>query len=1111
MNNKPIPLKWLKATLLAFSFMLSALSSTAQTRVTGPLTDTSTTGQYFNYNNGSVVLKPGFKAAPTTGQSFKAYITRSEAIPITLNLTHSLNFILTSLPRVSGITDTSQLHNRTTAELMQSVQYIDGLGRPLQTVQVEGSPNGNDVVQPFAYDIYGRVAAKYLPYVPTTGNDGSYRTSAISAQASFYSAPPTGILANSYPFDSVRFERSPLDRAVEQGAPGAAWQLNGSGIAGSGHTVKMDYGVNPASEEPLWLVTSGGASWGSTYYSAGTLYADTIADENGHKTITYTDMLKHVVCKRVQNGSAYLVTCYVYDDLGNLAYVIPPIPSGTTYPTSFSEADAVFNNFIYGYHYDGRKRLTRKKIPGKGWEYMVYNAIDQLVATQDSIQKTNNQWVFTKYDGQGRVVETGIWNNGGTAISQASLQSSVNGFTTLWETAQNSGNGYTVNAWPTSNITATLTLNYYDGYSLIPSLPSGYSGPSGSSVMTRGLLTASLTNILGTSDMLWAVHYYDDLGRVIESYNQHYFGGRLSAYNFDAITTTYDFTNAPTTTTRQHFNTTTTGSTPLLTVTNQYIYDHMGRKLKTWETINNGSGATGTRTLLSQTDYNEVGQVLNKHIHSTDSANYLQNIAYAYNEQGWLRTSTSPLFSLDLRYNAPDVGTANYNGNIAEMHYAGQHSSKVFDYTYDALNRLKLASAGSGNALNEAIAYDNLGNIDTLTRGTLSPLVYAYTGNHLTGVSGYTSRSYSYDGNGNATTDGDTSSPKTIYYNMLNLPQSLTRSGSTIATYTYDAAGAKLRTTSTADSTWDYANGIVYRNGALEYVQTEEGRAVYNSTNYLYQYDLKDHLGNNRIAFDKDGAGNARELQEDEYYAFGLRQNLFGNNNGNRYLYNGKEIQVDLNNQYDYGARLYDPVIARWGTIDPNAENYENTSSYAYVLNNPMNLGDIDGRDTVHYLRTVYINDTKPEPKTEPIKVEPLKQIKPIPRFVLPPPPAFLMPLATFVFVLLPANYDDHEEADNLKRMAAMRSGQVGSYTIKFQNGKKYHGKGPYSRALESAKRLAKLHETNYVAIDWTPAGNDAQAFRDEAKRLEEDGGKNNPNNYNEIDSPGSHKYKQDQ
>jgi RHS repeat-associated protein len=44
----------------------------------------------------------------------------------------------------------------------------------------------------------------------------------------------------------------------------------------------------------------------------------------------------------------------------------------------------------------------------------------------------------------------------------------------------------------------------------------------------------------------------------------------------------------------------------------------------------------------------------------------------------------------------------------------------------------------------------------------------------------------------------------------------------------------------------------------------------------------------------------------------------------NRYLYNGKEHIPDLDlNLYDYGARMYDPVIWRWTSPDPMASERE--------------------------------------------------------------------------------------------------------------------------------------------------------------------------------------------
>jgi RHS repeat-associated protein len=49
--------------------------------------------------------------------------------------------------------------------------------------------------------------------------------------------------------------------------------------------------------------------------------------------------------------------------------------------------------------------------------------------------------------------------------------------------------------------------------------------------------------------------------------------------------------------------------------------------------------------------------------------------------------------------------------------------------------------------------------------------------------------------------------------------------------------------------------------------------------------------------------------------------------------------------QYDYGARFYDPVIARWGVIDPMGEKFSMHSPYAYVGNNPMKMIDPNGKE----------------------------------------------------------------------------------------------------------------------------------------------------------------------
>ncbi|WP_317130529.1 RHS repeat-associated core domain-containing protein [Pedobacter polaris] len=87
--------------------------------------------------------------------------------------------------------------------------------------------------------------------------------------------------------------------------------------------------------------------------------------------------------------------------------------------------------------------------------------------------------------------------------------------------------------------------------------------------------------------------------------------------------------------------------------------------------------------------------------------------------------------------------------------------------------------------------------------------------------------------------------------------------------------------------------------------------------------------------------GAVRKLQEDNYYAFGLRHSATAGTNN--YLYNGKELQDELG-QYDYGARFYDPVIGRWNSVDPLAEHSQSLNPYHFCSNNPMNRIDPDGK-----------------------------------------------------------------------------------------------------------------------------------------------------------------------
>lgn len=316
----------------------------------------------------------------------------------------------------------------------------------------------------------------------------------------------------------------------------------------------------------------------------------------------------------------------------------------------------------------------------------------------------------------------------------------------------------------------------------------------------------------------------------------------------------------------------------------------------------------------------------------------------------------SSKFSLKLKYE--DGTLPQWNGNISRQEFTGGS----YDYSYDRLNRITdgIAAAADGRS-EKSISYDLNGNILALQRYSSASnlednLTYQYTRNRLTGVTDASTStgtqfqrqgttSYRYDLNGDMTARTNTANTQNnlsaISYNALNLPQSM-KAGTTDITYVYDATGRKLRKVSGTVAT-DYIGGIQYTGSTLDFIQNEVGRSIPNGTAYKYEYNLSDHLGNVRYSFDVSANGIVWLTQKDDYYPFGMRIAKQVSSLENKYLYNGKEIQQE-SNLYDYGARFYDPVIARWNSVDPLAELGRRWSPYNYTFDNPIKFTDPDGR-----------------------------------------------------------------------------------------------------------------------------------------------------------------------
>ncbi|MDR6546535.1 RHS repeat-associated protein [Chryseobacterium rhizosphaerae] len=897
-------------------------------------------------------------------------------------------------------------YNGTTpTKTSETVQYFDGLGRPKQVVNVKASPLGRDVVTHIEYDGFGRQVKDYLP-VPQGGTlNGAIVPNPLA------NATQPGIYGQEKIYAEKILENSPLDRIQQQIQVGNDW---------SNKPVKFEYDANIWEDYVRKYETS--TTWveGRTqtsiqllqYFQASQLYKNIVTDEDGNKTIEFKNGKGQLILSRKPLNTENADTYYVYNEYDQLAFVIPPLASSPTIEP------ATVENLYYQYRYDGKNRLVEKKLPGKGWEHMIYDKADRLVMTQDANLKSKSQWLITEYDALNRVAYTGLIYN---SASRNDLQGYIS--SNPINNIKRSTSYFTVNGMdayynmsPTVIVNVLLSVNYYDTYppySFNPVFPSTIQGesvlpdtPSADGRSTKGLPVMSVVKNIEDDNWTKNYTYYDTKGRSIGSHSINHLGG------YTKTESKLDFAGVPQTVVTKHKRLTT--DTERI-ITENFEYDAQNRLL-----VHKHQVDSNPVEILAQNTYNELSQLSNKKVGGTSLGSSLQSIDYAYNIRGWMTKINDPsnlngkLFGYGIRYNNPintPYAPARYNGNIAEVDWKtpNDNTLKRYSYSYYAQNRLMfghysepLTAVPENSFYDEYLEYDLNGNITVLSRNSKNPnsgfamgidaLSYTYTGNRLLTVKDATQNylgyagggnTIAYDSNGNMTDHQDKGILQ-IDYNFLNLPNYIKFDRTYIprfigtigdfnvnTKYTYRADGTKLKkmytfgsgkTNKEANVITEYLDGFQYemqiQGGAgffdMPLKFVPTAEGYFNFENNKYIYNYVDHLGNIRLSYFNNGNG-AQIFDENNYYPFGLKHGTGESANPSyKYQYNGKELQET--GAYDYGARMYMPDLGRWGVVDPLAETSRRWSPYTYAFNNPINFIDPDGRQGTDWVGTTDAN-----------------------------------------------------------------------------------------------------------------------------------------------------------
>lgn len=853
---------------------------------------------------------------------------------------------------------------------------FDGLGRG--TLDVTMQPSGASAVLT-EYDRMGR-PSKVWAAAPVSDLSPTESETKSAAESRY---------GTSNAFATTTYEVSPRSLVLATTKAGDPWQSEGRSVTTRIRTNTYEGGERFCMS---YRILEDGLRQNGPG-TAGTLRIERTVDEDGIVTETFTDMRGLKVAERHGEG----VTAYVYDDYGDLRYILPPGAE-----VGGSRSSVTMKELAYWFDYDDYGRCVLRKAPGMAEEKMVYDPADRMVAMH-SRDHADGVWRLFFYDGCGR--EVMVLD---ATISDAEAMSLGNACrTATFKGSEGEVQGFSITPTLEINLSnaGVVTQRFYDTYYFREAL--GLTDfvfkPLG---IDYGSSTGKLTGLFNGSG--YEVYYYNPFGlecqRVASGFNV---GRRTTKYNFDLsvseVHTTYD------------------GLYPDRDV--YYSYDDCGRRtqmLVTEHRTRDGVAHTDSATI--KYEYGPTG--LMEAVIMGPSRKKI-----TYDIHGWqlkAETELHPSYGGDkyierLYYADTKSAHPRYNGFVSRKEW----QKHAYDYEYDPNGFLKKAAyselpgntqatgANQGVKFDRSVSleYDVRGNVKKIRRkgaidrhpsgkltfGLIDNLEASYTGNRLTFLTkplilkSDESRLQTNDMDMTAAFDGirdigindpgikidyavevfkpkydaaarlvsdDSRNVTNAGYDNNGYLTEVTVGGCSVK-YRRDGLGNLLRAEYTtpdgsgkdvkgdmSDRTVLYdGDGHMSVNGTLEMSRFEGG---YFDADGKPHYYLTDYQGNVVRVIDREGSGG----QPMDYYPYGepwqewdwARADTYPTFIKNRFLYGGKEriTQFGLG-LYNFEARMYRAPLGRFSTPDKKAIDTPWLSPFAYCACNTVNYKDPTG------------------------------------------------------------------------------------------------------------------------------------------------------------------------